>query len=90
MDGFGCNAAGLVATRIINYQQERLMAVIINNYSLCYGSWPTQILIATIFIGAIVLASLSPDIGTALLGIFFIFFFVGFIKNGIKSTGLNI
>jgi ferrous iron transport protein B len=77
--GFGCNAAGVVATRIIDSPRERLIAIITNNFSLCNGRWPTQILIATIFIGAVVpesfsgLASLSAVIGIAVLGIFFMF-----------------
>jgi ferrous iron transport protein B len=33
--------------------RERLIAIITNNFSLCNGRWPTQILIATIFIGAL-------------------------------------
>ncbi len=78
--GFGCNAAGVVATRIIDSPRERLIAIITNNFSLCNGRWPTQILIATIFIGAVVpasfsaLASLSAVIGIAILGLFFMFF----------------
>ncbi len=79
--GFGCNAAGVVATRIIDSPRERLIAIITNNFSLCNGRWPTQILLATIFIGAVVpasyssLASLSAVIGIAVLGIAFMFFF---------------
>ena len=78
--GFGCNAAGVVATRIIDSPRERLIAIITNNFSLCNGRWPTQILIATIFVGAVVpasfsgIASLSAVIGIAILGIFFMFF----------------
>lgn len=78
--GFGCNAAGVVATRIIDSPRERLIAIITNNFSLCNGRWPTQILIATIFVGAVVpsylsgFASLAAVIGIALLGIFFMFF----------------
>ncbi len=78
--GFGCNAAGVIATRIIDSPRERLIAIITNNFSLCNGRWPTQILIATIFIGAAVpssfsgLASLTAVIGIAILGIFFMFF----------------
>jgi ferrous iron transport protein B len=52
--GFGCNAAGVVATRIIDSPRERLIAILTNNFALCNGRWPTQILIATIFIGALV------------------------------------
>ncbi len=57
--GFGCNAAGVVATRVIDSPRERLIAIITNNFALCNGRWPTQILIATIFIGALVPAHLA-------------------------------
>ena len=73
--GFGCNAAGVVATRIIDSPRERLIAILTNNFSLCNGRWPTQILIATIFIGALApahlagLASASAVVGIALLGV---------------------
>jgi len=77
--GWGCNAAGVVATRIIDSPRERLIAILTNNFSLCNGRWPTQILIATIFVGALVPASLSGTvaalavIGVALLGVAFMF-----------------
>ena len=77
--GWGCNAAGVIATRIIDSPRERLIAIITNNFSLCNGRWPTQILIATIFIGAIVPASMSgllasaSVISIALLGVGFMF-----------------
>lgn len=54
MMGFGCNAAGVVAARIIDSPRERLIAIITNNFSLCNGRWPTQILVASLFIGALV------------------------------------
>ncbi len=57
--GFGCNAAGVIATRIIDSPRERLIAIITNNFSLCNGRWPTQILIASIFVGALAPAYLS-------------------------------
>ncbi|MDX1647049.1 MAG: ferrous iron transport protein B [Longimicrobiales bacterium] len=77
--GFGCNAAGVVSTRVIDSPRERLIAIITNNFSLCNGRWPTQILIATIFIGALVPAELggvvaaSSVVGIALLGITMMF-----------------
>ena len=77
--GFGCNAAGVVATRIINSPREKLIAIITNNFSLCNGRWPTQILIATLFIGALVPKQWSSTvamlavIGIAVLGIAFSF-----------------
>ncbi len=77
--GFGCNAAGVVATRVIDSPRERLIAIITNNFSLCNGRWPTQILIATIFIGALApsqlggLISAGAVVGIALLGIVMMF-----------------
>lgn len=73
--GFGCNAAGVIATRIIDSPRERLIAIITNNFALCNGRWPTQILIATVFIGALVPAHLAglfsamTVVGVAMLGI---------------------
>ncbi|MGK7313305.1 MAG: ferrous iron transport protein B [Candidatus Longimicrobiales bacterium M2_2A_002] len=77
--GFGCNAAGVVSTRVIDSPRERLIAIITNNFSLCNGRWPTQILIATIFIGALApahlagLVSAAAVVGIAVLGIGFMF-----------------
>jgi ferrous iron transport protein B len=75
MMGFGCNAAGVVATRIIDSPRERIIAIITNNFALCNGRWPTQILIASIFIGGLVpaylggLISALSVVGIALLGV---------------------
>ncbi|KPK06215.1 MAG: iron transporter FeoB [Gemmatimonas sp. SG8_28] len=78
--GFGCNAAGVVSTRVIDSPRERLIAIVTNNFSLCNGRWPTQILIASIFIGALVPAHVagvvaaSAVVTVALLGIGAMFF----------------
>lgn len=77
--GFGCNAAGVVSTRVIDSPRERLIAIITNNFSLCNGRWPTQILIATIFIGALAppqlggVVSAAAVVGIALFGIVMMF-----------------
>lgn len=79
MMGFGCNAAGVVATRIIDSPRERLIAIITNNFALCNGRWPTQILIASLFIGGLVAAqwagliSALAVVGIAMLGVLFSF-----------------
>ena len=57
--GWGCNAAAIVSTRIIDSPRERLIAIITNNFALCNGRWPTQILIASIFIGGLAPAYLA-------------------------------
>lgn len=73
--GYGCNAAGIIATRIIDSPRERFIAIITNNFALCNGRWPTQILIATLFIGALApaglagLLSASAVVAIVLLGI---------------------
>ena len=77
--GFGCNAAGVVSTRIIDSTRERLIAIITNNFSLCNGRWPTQILLATLFVGAAVparysgLVSLVAVMGVVFLGVTLMF-----------------
>lgn len=79
MMGFGCNAAGVVAARIIDSPRERLIAIITNNFALCNGRWPTQILVATLFVGSAVpaqlagLISASAVVGMALFGVFLSF-----------------
>lgn len=73
--GWGCNAAGVVATRVIDSPRERLIAIITNNFALCNGRWPTQILIATIFLGTLAppalagLVAAGSVLGVALLGV---------------------
>ena len=50
--GFGCNAAGIIATRVINSPRERLVAILTNNFVPCNGRFPTLIMLATVFVGA--------------------------------------
>lgn len=91
--GFGCNAAGVVATRVIDSPRERLIAIITNNFSLCNGRWPTQILIASIFIGGLVparlagLVSAGAVVVVAVLGIgFSLLVSWGLSKSVLKGT----
>ena len=73
--GWGCNAAAIVSTRIIDSPRERLIAIITNNFALCNGRWPTQILIASIFVGGLAPAYLAglisalAVVGVAVMGI---------------------
>lgn len=75
MMGYGCNAAGVTATRIIDSPRERLIAIITNNFSICNGRWPTMILMGTIFIGSLVpapvagLVAAASVVAVAVLGI---------------------
>ena len=89
--GYGCNAAGVVAARVIDSPRERLIATLTNNFSLCNGRWPTQILIATIFVGSLVppalagLVSAGAVMGVVLLGVVFTFL----VSWGLSKTLLK-
>jgi ferrous iron transport protein B len=89
--GFGCNAAGVVATRIIDSPRERLIAIITNNFALCNGRWPLQILIATLFIGSLAsaqwagLISALSIVGVAVLGVVLSFL----VSFGLSRTVLK-
>mgnify|MGYP002629357719 CR=1 FL=1 len=50
--GFGCNAAGVIATRVIDSPRERLVAILTNNFVPCNGRFPTLIMLATVFMAA--------------------------------------
>jgi len=54
--GFGCNAAGIVACRIIDSPRERLIAMITNNFVPCNGRFPTLIAISSVFFGGYVIS----------------------------------
>jgi ferrous iron transport protein B len=77
--GWGCNAAGVVATRVIDSPRERLIAIITNNFAVCNGRWPTLIMVSTIFIGGTVpaalagLVSAAAVVGIAVLGVILTF-----------------
>lgn len=86
MMGFGCNAAGVVATRIIDSPRERLIAIITNNFSICNGRWPTLILMGTIFVGA----SAPPILASALAALSVVAVAVlGIVMSLLVSWGLS-
>jgi len=75
--GFGCNAAGVVATRIIDSPRERLVAILTNNFVPCNGRFPTLIMLATVFVAAAFppaltsLVAAGTVVGVVLIGVFF-------------------
>lgn len=87
--GFGCNAAGVVSCRIIDSPRERLIAILTNNFSLCNGRWPTQIMISSLFVGTVMptgiagTVSILSVIGVALLGVAFTFFSSWFLSRSV-------
>ena len=77
--GFGCNAAGVVATRVIDSPRERLIAILTNNFVPCNGRFPTLIMLATVFVASAFPAALTSFIaagtvvGVVLIGVAFTF-----------------
>ncbi len=75
--GFGCNAAGVISTRVIDSPRERLIAILTNNFVPCNGRFPTLIMLATVFVAAAfppALASFAAAgsvLAVVLIGVFF-------------------
>ncbi|MCL2336889.1 MAG: ferrous iron transporter B [Firmicutes bacterium] len=62
--GFGCNAAGVIACRIIDSPRERLIATLTNNFVPCNGRFPTIIALAGLFAAGSVSVSLGGLLAT--------------------------
>ncbi|MBG99534.1 MAG: iron transporter FeoB [Solibacterales bacterium] len=75
--GFGCNAAGIIATRVIDSPRERLIAILTNNFVPCNGRFPTLIMLATIFVAVdfppvfASIAAAGAVVGVVLIGVVF-------------------
>lgn len=75
--GFGCNAAGVIAARVIDSPRERLIAILTNNFVPCNGRFPTLIMLATIFVAQAFPPALASFVaagtvlGVVLIGVFF-------------------
>lgn len=78
--GFGCNAAGVVATRVIDSPRERLIAILTNNFVPCNGRFPTLIMLATVFVAASFPPALTSFIAAATV--------VGIVLIGVGFTFL--
>lgn len=78
--GFGCNAAGVVSTRVIDSPRERLIAILTNNFVPCNGRFPTLIMLATVFVAAgfsgFTASAIAAGtvVGVVLIGVAFTFF----------------
>lgn len=77
--GFGCNAAGVIACRIIDSPRERMIATLTNSFVVCNGRFPTLIALATIFVNQ----ALRPSVGTGLTASLVV---VGVVLIGIVAT----
>lgn len=73
--GFGCNAAAILSTRIIESPRERMLAILTNNFVPCNGRWPTLILLASLFMtvsvtgGLQFIATAGVVLGMVMIGI---------------------
>lgn len=69
--GFGCNAAGIVACRIIESPRERMIAMLTNNFVPCNGRFPTLIALAGLLVFGMgnTLGATAIVVGIVLLGI---------------------
>lgn len=70
--GFGCNAAGIVACRIIDSPRERLIAMLTNNFVPCNGRFPTIIALASLLVLGThtTFGATSIVVGIVLFGVF--------------------
>lgn len=64
--GFGCNAVGVVSSRIIESKKERLIAILTNNFVPCNGRFAGLIMLASVFIAGGVFGSIKVTITVAL------------------------
>ena len=76
--GFGCNAVGIVGSRIIDSKRERLIAMLTNSFVPCNGRFPILIAIITVFF-------VTPN-ATSLSSIFSAIFLAGLIALCIVMT----
>jgi ferrous iron transport protein B len=68
--GIGCNACGVTGCRIIESPQERLIAILTNNFMPCNGRFPTLIAIIMMFFAGSTFGIVSSiEVAAILLGI---------------------
>jgi ferrous iron transport protein B len=84
--GLGCNAAGVVAARVIESPRERLIAILTNNFVPCNGRWPTLIMVAAVLVAA----PFSPAVATvAATGALVVVTLIGIMVTLIVSWALS-
>ncbi|MGI6575408.1 MAG: nucleoside recognition domain-containing protein [bacterium] len=71
--GFGCNAAGVIACRIIDSPREKLLAILTNNFVPCNGRFPLMITLSTIFWGEMVTSHSNSLIAAGIIVLMVLF-----------------
>ncbi|UCC28749.1 MAG: ferrous iron transporter B [Phycisphaerales bacterium] len=89
--GFGCNAAGIIACRVIDSPRERLIAILTNNFVPCNGRFPTLIMLAVLFVAAQFPAALTSVVaaGTILMVVVIGVLFTLIISAALSRTVLK-
>lgn len=76
--GFGCNAAGVIAARVIDSPRERLIAILTNAFVPCNGRFPALIAIAVIFMAGGAVTTTGSAVAAAVVA--------GLVVVGIAMT----
>lgn len=76
--GFGCNAAAVMSTRIIESPRERMLAILTNNFVPCNGRWGTLIVLSSLFMAAGFSGGMKSLVSTGVI--------VGIVMFGIIVT----
>nr|WP_318508638.1 nucleoside recognition domain-containing protein [Bacillus sp. T3] len=91
--GFGCNAAAVMSTRIIESPRERMLAILTNNFVPCNGRWGTLIVLSSLFMaagftgGMASLVTTAAIVGIVLFGII-VTFFVSWVLSKTALKGV--
>lgn len=89
--GFGCNAAGVIAARIIDSPREQLVAIVTNNFVPCNGRFPILITMGTIIASLTVQSTYGSIMGAVvvLAGVLIGIIAVFFVSWGLTNTILK-
>lgn len=80
VEGFGCNAVGVIGSRIIDYPKERLIAILTNSFVPCNGRFPLFISLISMFLVT------NKIIGSFILTLFILFgIFITFLVSKFLS-----
>ncbi len=71
MMGFGCNAAGVVGSRIIDSPRERFLSILTNAFVPCNGRFPTILAILSMFF-----VGFEFSLGASFLKVFLLMIFI--------------
>lgn len=88
--GFGCNAAGVIACRIIESPRERLIAILTNNFVPCNGRFPTLFTMAAILMGIVANSSHNLTASFLVAGVVIFGIFITLLVSwGLSKTILK-